>query len=190
MPFIFHLSFPFKKHVENSIRGVKRAARRHFKWIDADLLITKADPKCPHVDHPEHGPGDVCRGHVVWTHWDRPMIRDGFFDPLKRLDPRMRVRDMTLDEVLRLRTKDDYRIHGVAVLFRVCAAQNIGAYVEPKDDVRFEQDWPWVYLKGLARLRRVRFRSRTIRNFPTRGAGVRRARAARRNGVRARTIRG
>jgi hypothetical protein len=189
MPFIFHLSFPFKKHIENSIRGVKMAARRHFRWIDADMLITKADPNCRHVGHPEHIDG-VCVGHIVWTHWDRPMEKDGFFDPLGLIDPHTRVRDMTLDEVLRLRTNDSHRIHSIDVLFRVCAAQNIGAYVEPKDDVRFEQDWPWARLKGLSRRRLVRLRSRTLRNFPTPGAGRRRARAARRNGVRATTIRG
>lgn len=187
---IFHLSYPFKKHVENSIRGVKMAVRRHFTWIDCDLLITKADPECPHVGHPEHGPNDECFGHIVWTHWDRPMLKDGFYDPLGLIDPHTRVRDMTLNEVLRLRTKDNYRIHSVAVLFRVCAAHNIGAYVEPKDDPRFEQDWPWVRLRGLSRQRGVRLRARTIRNFPTPGAGRRRARAARRNGVRAKTIRG
>jgi len=184
MPFIFHLAFPFKKHVENSIRGVRLAARRHFRWIDADLLITKADPTCRHC------PAGVCPGHIVWTHWDRPMLKDGFFDPLHRLDPHTRVRDMTLDEVLRLRTKDGYRIHTAEVLFRVCAAQNIGAYVEPKDDPRFEQDWPWRRLRALSRLRSVRLRSRTIKDFSTLGAGTRRARAARRNGVPARTIRG
>ena len=184
MPFIFHLSYPFKKHVENSIRGVKLAARRRFKWIDADLLITKADPDCRHC-----APG-VCPGHIVWTHWDRPMVKDGFYDPLRLLDPRTRVREMTLDEVLRLRTKDGYRIHRVETLFRVCAAQNIGAYVEPKDDPRFEQDWPWRRLKALSRLRRVRLRSYTLKDFPTLGAGVRRVQAARRNGVRAKTIRG
>ena len=187
MPFIFHLSFPFKKHVENSIRGVRLAARRHFVWTDADLLITKADPDCPFRAHAEHIDG-VCHGHIVWTHWDRPMERDDFFDPLGLLDPHTRVRNMTLREVLRLRTKDGYRIHSVAVLFRVCAAQNVGAYVEPKGDSRFEQDWPWAYLKGLSRTRGARLRARSLRNLGGLRAGVRRVRAARRNHVRANVI--
>lgn len=189
MPFIFHLLSPFK-HVENSIRGIKRAARRHFRWIDLDILITKADPHCPlPADDSEHQ-GGVCLGHVVACHWDRPLLRDGFIDPTGGLHKRARVRDMTLPQVLRLRTKDGYRIRRIRVLMRVCAAQSIGAYVEPKDDPRFELDWPWKHMRNVARLRRVRLRARTIRDFPTIGAGIRRARAARRNGVRAKTIRG
>lgn len=181
---VFHVKAPIKKHVENSIRGIITAARRLFAWIDLDLLITKADPHCPFCTKD----GVECRGHIVVCHWDRPMIRDGFFDPLGLLDPHTRVRDMTLEEVLRLRTKDGYRIWRVESLLGECALKRIGAFVEPKDDPRFELDWPWQHLRAEAVRRRCRLKARTIRNFPTRGAGTRRAAAARRNHVRARTI--
>lgn len=188
--YIFHVGHPIKKHVENSIRGIKHAARRHFRWIDIDELITKSDPDCPlPPDDEEHVDG-VCVGHIVGCHWDRPMVHDGFYDPKGKLHPRKRVRDMTLLQALRLKTEDGYRIRRIRVLLRVCAIQNIGAYVEPKDDPRFELDWPWIYQRKIARLRGVRLRARTIRNFPTKNAGRRRARAARRNHVRAKTIRG
>ena len=190
MGWIFHVRHPIKKHVENSIRGIRRAARLLFAWIDIDLLITKADPDCPlPADDEEHIDG-VCHGHIVGCHWDRPMLRDGFYDPEGELNPRLRVRDMSIDEALRLETKDGYKIRRVRVLLRECALRHIGAYVEAKDDKRFELDWPWRYLNTAAKKRGCRLRARTIRNFPVRGAGRRRAVAARRNGVRCNTIRG
>lgn len=187
---IFHVAHPIKKHVENSIRGVKTAAKRRFAWIDIDELITKADPDCPlPASDPEHVDGE-CLGHIVGCHWDRPMMRDGFFDPEGELRPRTQVREMSIDEALRLKTKDGYSIRRIKTLFVVCAMKRIGAWVEPKDDDRFEQDWPWQYQKALQRKFKFRLRARAIRNFPTREAGLRRVRAARRNGIRANTIRG
>lgn len=187
---IFHLSFPFKKHVENSIRGIKAAAKRHFTWIDLDELITKADPNCSlPADDPEHVNGQ-CLGHVVGCHWDRPMERDGFFDPQGVLHHHTRVREMSIDEALRLKTKDGYSIRRIKTLLVVCAMKRVGAWVEPKDDPRFEQDWPWQYQKSLQRRFKFRLRARAIRNFPSVNAGLRRVQAARRNGIRANTIRG
>ena len=186
---IFHLSGT-KKHIENSIRGIKLAARLRFSWVDIDILITKADPDCPlPADDPEHVDGE-CLGHIVGCHWDRPMERDGFFDPEGLLRHHAMVRQMSVDEALRLKTKDGYSIRRIKTLFVVCAMKRIGAWVEPKDDARFELDWPWLYMKALQRRFKFRFRARAIRNFPTTDAGLRRVRAARRNGVRANTIRG
>lgn len=189
MGWIYHVAHPIKKHVENSIRGIRRAARLGFVWIDLDLLITKADPDCHFVGDEEHVDG-VCLGHIVGCHWDRPMLRDAFFDPTGEVSPRTKVRQMTLLQVLNLKTADGYHIKRVRVLLRECALKKIGAYVEAKDDKRFELDWPWVYLKAAAKKRGCRLRARTIRNFPVRGAGRRRAQAARRNAVRCNTIRG
>lgn len=187
---IFHLSFPFKKHVENSIRGIKTAAKRHFTWIDLDELITKADPNCSlPADDPEHVNGQ-CLGHIVGCHWDRPMERDGFYDPEGVLHHHTRVREMSIDEALRLKTKDGYSIRRIKTLLVVCAMKRVGAWVEPKDDPRFELDWPWQYQKSLQRRFKFRLRARAIRNFPSVNAGLRRVRAARRNGIRANTIRG
>lgn len=184
MPFIFHLGGT-KKHIENSIRGIVRAARRRFQWIDIDLLITKADPNCRHC-----APG-TCRGHIVGCHWDRPLLRDDFYDPAHRISIRAMVRELTLDQVLRLKTRDGgFRIRTIDVLMHTCAIRKIGCYVEAKDDARFELDWPWQYMVALKRKYRCRFRARSIKDFPTPGAGVRRMRAARRNGVRTRLIRG
>jgi hypothetical protein len=116
------------------------------------------------------------------------MVHDDFFDPKGELRHRARVRGMTLLEALRLRTKDGYRIRRIRVLLRVCAVHNIGAWVEPKDDERFELDWPWRHMRKVSRRFGVRLRARAIKNFPTRHAGLRRVRAARRNNIRANTI--
>lgn len=191
---IFHLSWPRRKHEENSLRGI-RAARRWlrrlrvaFGWIDLDELITKADPDCPLAGDDEHVDG-VCRGHQVGTHWDRPMERDGFHDPKGLIDPHTRVRDMTLAEVQRLRTADGYRIRRIHILIRACAIAKVGAYLEPKDDPRFEQDWTWQYIARVRRRTGARIRVRSIKNFGGFKAGYRRVLAARRNGFKARTIR-
>ena len=188
---IYHLKFPHMKHEENSLRGVRRARRwlrRLFGWIDLDDLITKADPDCPLDGDDEHVDGR-CLGHQVGTHWDRPMKRDRFHDPEGLIDPSTRVRDMTLAEVERLRAPGGYRISRIHVLLRECARLKVGGYVEPKDDPRFEQDWPWQYLARVRRRTGARVKVRSIKNFGGFKAGYRRVLAARRNGFKARTIR-
>ena len=140
---IYHVKFPLMKHVENSVRGIRRAARRLFKAIDLDILITKADPDCPHHGHPEHGPGDVCRGHLVGCHWQKLLRRDKFRDPQHRIALDAMVRNLTLDQVLRLKTVDGYRVSPIERLLRVCAMRHLVALLEPKDDKRFELAWPW-----------------------------------------------
>lgn len=189
---IYHLKFPRMKHEENSRRGVRAARRwlrRLFGWIDLDELMTKADPDCPLKGDDEHGPDDICRGHRVCTHWDYPMIRDRFYDPEGLIDPHTRVRDMTLAEVQRLTTKDGYRISRTHVLVALCVRLKVGAYLEPKDDPRFEQDWPWQYMARVRKRTGARIRVRSIKNFGGFKAGYRRVLAARRNGFKARTIR-
>lgn len=164
---IFHLSWPFWKHAENSIRGIKTAWRRHFDAIDLDILITKD-------------------GVIVCCHWMQPLRRDNFYDPSHRLGVHAMVKEHTWEELRGLRTKDDnYRIIRIERALRLCKRYNIIAYFEPKNDKRFEEDWPWQhiveYAKSIRYKRRVWVRS--IRNFPTKGAGVRRVQAAIRNGI-------
>lgn len=167
---IFHVAWPIRKHVENSIRGIRRAARGGYDAIDLDLLITADNV-------------------IVVTHWDRPMRRDGFTDRLHRLNHDLRVRDMTWGQVQRLEA-GGYRIMRVERALEECARDRVIAYFEPKGDARFEQDWPWRHIAAVAKREGTRVRVRAIRNYPSRNAGLRRVRAARRNGFRANTIRG
>jgi hypothetical protein len=145
---IFHLLQP-RKHIENSLRGIRLARRRRYDAIDIDLQITEADPHCPlGPDDPEHVDG-VCYGHVVGTHWARPMVQDGFHDPQHRIPRYTKVRRMTIAQVLRL-VSGRSRINRIARLLRRCARLGVAAVVEPKGDPRFRQDRVWEYIVAVA----------------------------------------
>lgn len=146
---IYHVKYPVMKHVENSVRGIRRAARRLFKAIDLDILITKADPHCQHVGHAEHVNGK-CLGHIVGCHWQKLLRRDKFRDPEHRISLDAKVRNLTLDQVLRLKTVDGYHVQPIAVLLRTCAMRHIVALLEPKNDARFALSWPWNYIALIA----------------------------------------
>lgn len=148
----YHVKFPIRKHVENSVRGVQHAIRFWFISIDIDLSITAPDPHCPAKFHPD---GQSCRGHVVGCHWPQPMRKDGFYDPLGLLHPKTLISQMTLVEALRLRTHDGYHICMVEDLLRTCSVHII-ALLEPKGDHRFTQDWPWEVIKAAAKAHKVR----------------------------------
>lgn len=162
---IFHVQWPILKHVENSIQGIRKAARLGYDAIDLDLLITKD-------------------GVVVVCHWMQPLKRDGFKDPWRRIQVHALVKELTWEQIKRLRAGNgEYRIIRVERALRECYARKIIPYLEPKNDKRFEEDWPWQQIVAAARAIGVRVWVRAIRNFPTEGAGLRRVQAARRNGV-------
>jgi len=168
-PRIYHLDWPRWKHEENSIQGIGLAKRLGFTGIDLDLLITKDSV-------------------IVVCHWHRPQLKDNFFDPHHRIAVRRAVEQLTWAELQTLRSKDHdhhYRIIRVERALAECARRRIKPVLEPKDDKRFEQDWPWVVIVAYARqlgiLNRVYVYS--IRNLNTPGAGVRRVAAARKNGI-------
>jgi glycerophosphoryl diester phosphodiesterase len=128
---IFHLKWPRWKHEENSIRGIRTAARRGYSWIDLDLQMTKD-------------------GVIVVTHWARPMRKDRFRDPRSLIDPDTSVRHLTWDQLRRLRTTDGYRIPRIEAALRACHRYGIGAYLEPKGDPRFGHDEPWQHIAKVA----------------------------------------
>lgn len=138
---LFHLRAPHMKHEENSIRGIRKAARardwrgrRKYTEIDLDMLITKDN-------------------RIVGCHWPRPMVRDGFKDPEGQLAKGRTVASMTLAEVSRLRARTGlftYRIQTIERLLAECAKRNIGAVLEPKGDPRFDEPWPWEHIAKVA----------------------------------------
>lgn len=131
---IFHVQYPVMKHVENSNRGDRRAKRHGYDANDLDLLITSDN-------------------RIVNTHWDRPILRDGFRDPHKRIRSHERVRDLTWVQVARLvagRWPRRYRIRPVEQALTHCARLGLIAYLEPKDDPRFALDWPWQHIRAVA----------------------------------------
>jgi glycerophosphoryl diester phosphodiesterase len=128
---IYHLQWPRMKHEENSIRGIRRAARAGYRWIDLDLQMTSD-------------------GVIVVTHWARPMRKDRFRDPLRRIYPGTPVSRLTWAQVRRLKTGDGYRIPRIEAALRACAHYGIGAYLEPKGDRRFREDAPWQHIAKVA----------------------------------------
>lgn len=131
---IFHVAYPVMKHTENSVRGVKRAKRLGKHAIDIDMLITSDN-------------------RIVGCHWDRPLERDGFRDPLGRIGRSVTVRHLTYTQVSRLvagRWPRRYHIQPIERLLAECARLGVIALLEPKDDPRFATDWPWQHIAAVA----------------------------------------
>lgn len=128
---IFHLKYPRMKHEENSMRGIRQAARLGYGWIDLDLQMTKDNV-------------------IVVTHWARPMKRDRFRDPRRLIEPGTTVAHLTWEQVRRLRTTDGYRIPRIETALRACHRYGIGAYLEPKGDRRFHATLPWQHIAQVA----------------------------------------
>lgn len=131
---IFHVSYPRMKHEENSNRGDREAKRRDKRGTDLDILITHD-------------------GRVVNTHWPRPMERDGFRDPYRKLPRNARVADMTWEEVRRLRAgrwPRRYHIRSIEAALKHCARLGLVAVLEPKGDPRFKQQQVWDHIARVA----------------------------------------
>lgn len=131
---VFHVKAPVPKHVENSVRGIKRAKRLDYDEIDLDMLITKD-------------------GRIVGCHWPRPMLKDGFRDPYGVIDPHSTVASLKFSEVHRLRARTGlwtYRIQPIELLLHQCAKSGVGAVLEPKGDPRFKNKAVWDHLMKVA----------------------------------------
>lgn len=131
---IYHLEAPRMKHEENSLRGVREAARHKFDAIDLDMLITRDDV-------------------IVGCHWPHPMLRDGFRDPWRETSPTTPVSRLPWERVSRLvagHLPRRYHIQRIDRLLVACAKHGLIAYLEPKGDPRFELDWPWQHIQAVA----------------------------------------
>lgn len=166
---IYHVAKGVAYHLENSIRGIRKAARLGYGAIDLDLNMTKD-------------------GVIVCTHWNRALLKDGFVDPLKRIQVNALISELTWAQVKRLRAPEGYRIQRLETMLRECKKNRIIAYLEPKGDKRFELDITWVYIKAAAKRAKCKIRVRSIRHLGGRNAGVRRVRAARRQRILAKVI--
>ena len=144
----YHLQWPRMKHEENSLRGIRYAARHGFDAIDIDMLITSDDV-------------------IVGCHWPEPMERDGFRDPRHKIGRDTPVRRMTWEQVSRLvagHWPRRYRIQRIERLLAACAKRGIIAYLEPKGDPRFELDWPWQEIRKHADVVGAHVRVRVLRD--------------------------
>lgn len=107
---------------ENTPEGIKFAAENGYASIDLDMLITKD-------------------GVPVATHWAQPMLKDGFHDPLGKLDEKTKISDMTLAEVMRLRNEDGQsQIYPMSTMIEHLKKNGIAGDLEAKNDPRFATD--------------------------------------------------
>ncbi len=103
---------------ENSVQGLKHAAK-HEKAIDLDVNITKD-------------------GVAVNTHWGDVLKRGGFHDPLHKIPKNAKISQLTAKEVLRLRSKDGYRIHTMKYMLRKAGKLHVRVEYEAKGSKPFE----------------------------------------------------
>lgn len=133
---------------ENSPQGIQFAAKRGYKSIDLDMQITKD-------------------GHMVATHWSQPMKKDGFRDPLGKLDKDTKVSDMTLAEVMRLRNQDGQsRIYPMSTMIKELKKNGIAGDLEAKSDPRFATDEVMGSLADLVRKSGIRANLKSINRGP------------------------
>lgn len=125
---LFHVPHGTPYHVENSIDGLNRAATGGYDSIDLDWQLTRPDTACRHCRQA----GVVCIGHPVNTHWPRPLLRDGFRDPRRQLGRLHRIDRMTLDQALRLITRDGHTMHTDARMFNEAADRALKVAAEVK----------------------------------------------------------
>lgn len=184
---IFHKKHGVPYHTENSLRGIRKAAkaRKAVRRVVRGRVVHRLLPRWNEIDIDVTMTKD---GVVVGNHWGRPLLKDGFIDPEHKISKQARVHELTWDQVKRLHTKDGYRIRRLTVLLDACARNGIGARVEPKVDKRFEDPETWKPIKQHADEVGCRLKGYSIRNLGGHGAGVRRVEAMRAAGIPANPI--
>lgn len=179
---IFHKKHGVPYHVENSLRGIRAAAkaRRRLRKIVRGRVVRRWVKRWNEIDLDVTMTSD---GVIVNSHWGRPLAKDGFIDPLGLIPRNARTHDLTWAQVRRLHTRDGYKIRKLTTQLSECARVNIGARVEPKVDVRFEDVETWKPIKAHADAVGCRIKGYSIRNLGGHGAGVRRVDAMREAGI-------
>lgn len=179
---IFHKRHGVPYHTENSLRGIRAAAkaRKRVRRIVRGRSIFRRVPRWNEIDIDVTMTKD---GVICGNHWGRPLLKDGFIDPLGKISKQTRIHELTWAQVQRLHTRDGYRIRRLTVLLDACAQNGIGARVEPKVDVRFEDPEVWLPIKAHADKVGCRIKGYSIRNLGGKGAGVRRVEAMKAAGI-------
>lgn len=110
---VFHVHKGQPYHLEDSLRGIRLAVARLFKWIDLDCHVT-AD------------------GVLIITHWDNPR-HEKFADPAGKVDVRgKKFEDLTWAEVRVLRSPDGYRIQRADVAVPYALSKGLKVELEAK----------------------------------------------------------
>lgn len=134
----------------NSRVGLRRAAAIGAKALDVDVQLS--------------------RDRVfLATHWERPLLRDGFRDPQGRIGRFARVDRLWASDVERLRSEEGYRIRPVHQLFPTARRHGITLCLEVKEDPRTADAAAWAQLAADVRDKAAPV---VIMSQPFRGAGV------------------
>lgn len=122
---LFHVQKGTPYHIENSLYGLVLAKRGGYEGIDLDVNASEDDV-------------------IFATHWGRPMMRDGFRDPLGELPRTTDVHRMTVDEVRRLRTIDGrFQIRRVSTLIKGARRLDLSVEVEAKPSPPLYRERAW-----------------------------------------------
>lgn len=110
-------------HEVNCPRGVEHFADLGYPWVDLDGNPFKS----------------LYRKYVTGnTHWFRPLLRDGFRDPLDEIGKPRTTASILVDEMRRLVTPGGHRIFQMTYMFRVAADARINVLEELKYHRAFE----------------------------------------------------
>lgn len=126
---IYHTPPGVPYHVGNSVPGVFLAKRLGFRGIDLDT--------------------NASEDNIAWgCHWGKPMLRDGFRDPLGKLPRDTDIHRMVAEEVERLETADGHRIRRMSRLIKVARRIGLTVEVEAKPSPPLYHAASWKNLAG------------------------------------------
>lgn len=149
----FHVEHPVPKHVENSPRGCRYAARHGYDSIDLDMLPD--GPLAARATDPTPMTFAEIAGHIRNDHWLDPFLHDGFRDPRRILGPGHLITRMTPDQIDRLVAGHwplRYRIPHIEDQLALCAQLRthrgvpLKALLEPKKSRAWLRQEVWEYL--------------------------------------------
>lgn len=148
-----HVEWPTLKHVENSPRGCRYAARHGYDSIDLDMLpdgiLTQRVLEPATLSFAE------IEGHLRNTHWPDPFARDGFRDPrgvLGRGNLITHLRPEQIDRLVAGHFPRRYRIPHIEDQLALCASLTthtghpLKALMEPKRSRVWLRPEVWEYL--------------------------------------------
>lgn len=142
-----HVQAPTPKHVENSLRGIRWAARHGYDTIDLDQLPDVVLTE--RVKDPAPMSFAEIAGHLRGDHWPDPFRHDGFRDPKRILGRGDLIEHMHPHEIDRLvagRWPRRYHIPHTESELALCAALDLKALLEPKPSPVWRRIEIWEYL--------------------------------------------
>lgn len=145
----------------NSRIGIRKAAAAGASALDVDMQVSRD-------------------GVFLATHWERPLLRDGFRDPLGKIGRFTRVDHLWASDVERLRSEEGYRIRPVHQLFPTAKRHGVTLCLEAKEDHRLVHPEAWAQLAADVREEDAPV---VIMSQPFGGVGVRALAAAKAAGL-------